>query len=515
MDAIVAIIDLLEQSVQETDSDTDDSETDQTTTTTTTTTTTQPPTEDTTQPVPAGGCTTSLGDLSSTVVDSGQWTGACFSGNEEDHYARFYTFRLDQSTDVSIELHSSEIDTYLYLMADAGTDGEILFETLDYTSSSSRRAQIQETLDRGTYTIEAGPWGVETGSFTLVVRNLDEVSETPWATYLRNEGADINGLIDADNDDPEGIWSDGTTMWVADGSEDKIFAYNAYNLVTGVRDAGKDFDTLDPAGNRRSRGIWSDATTMWVADNSDNKVYAYSMANKSRIPSRDFDPDTGDDELEPEGIWSDRTTMWVAGEPGTEDIIYAFRHGNESRDLAKGFSTLESAGNGDPAGIWSDGTTMWIADNSDGKVYAYDMATKVRIPSRDVDLLEEAGNDDPYGMWSNGATLWVSDESDGKIYAYSCLVYLGELGGNLSTAGTWIDGCASTSLTDRDAGHYSFSIAQETEFEVQVLSVADNRLYLRRGKTTAGPALYQASGASPSLRQKLPAGKSCLPAGTA
>ena len=486
-----------------------------------TTTTTLPPIEGTTSepapvtPVPApepppapappsrpdASCISDLGNLSGTAVNDGQWTGACGSSNDEGHYARYFTFSLNQIAVVSIELHSSEVDTYLYLMRDAGTDGEILFETLDYTSSSSPRTQIQETLEQGTYTIEAGPWDIETGSFTLVVRRLDAVSETPWATYSRNEAEDLNRLTEADNSDPEGIWSDRTTMWVADDDDDKIFAYN---LITGARDAAKDFNTLESAENERIRGIWSDGTTMWVADNSDDRIYAYSMTTKGRVPSRDFEPATGD--TEPDGIWSDRTTMWVAGEAGVESIIYAFRHADKARDLPKEFSTLEAADNHNPAGIWSDGTTMWVADYRDDKVYAYDMTTKGRIPSRDIDLLKDAGNEDPYGMWSNGATLWVSDERDGKIYAYSCLLDLGEFAGTLSTAGDWIDGCASTSLPDRDAGHYSFSIAQETDMEIRVLSVADSRLYLRAGKRTAGPALHQDAGANPILRQKLSAG---------
>ena len=32
----------------------------------------------------------------------------------------------------------------------------------------------------------------------------------------------------AGNTDPQGLWSDGTTMWVADYGDDKLFAYNAW-----------------------------------------------------------------------------------------------------------------------------------------------------------------------------------------------------------------------------------------------------------------------------------------------
>ena len=51
-------------------------------------------------------------------------------------------------------------------------------------------------------------------------------------------------------------------MWVTDNFDDKIYAYN---LSTKARDTSKDFDTLGAAGNNDPRGIWSDNTTMWVA----------------------------------------------------------------------------------------------------------------------------------------------------------------------------------------------------------------------------------------------------------
>ena len=38
-----------------------------------------------------------------------------------------------------------------------------------------------------------------------------------------------------------------------------------------------DFNTLRAAGNRSIDGIWPDGTTMWVADDRDKKIYAYNM----------------------------------------------------------------------------------------------------------------------------------------------------------------------------------------------------------------------------------------------
>ena len=63
------------------------------------------------------------------------------------------------------------------------------------------------------------------------------------------------------------------TMWVADPIiGGKIYAYD---LATAARVRDMEFDALDAAGNFVPRGIWSDGTTMWVSDSEDTKIYAY------------------------------------------------------------------------------------------------------------------------------------------------------------------------------------------------------------------------------------------------
>ena len=159
-------------------------------------------------------------------------------------------------------------------------------------------------------------------------------------------------------------------------------------MSTRARDSSKDFNTLDSAGNENPQGIWSDRETMWVADKSDARVYAYDMATKVPVAGREFD--TLENES-PFGIWSDRETMWVADESNAK--IYAYDMGTKARVAAKEFDTLEDAGNDNPSGIWSDRETMWVADESNAKIYAYDMGTKARVAAKEFDTLEDAGND--------------------------------------------------------------------------------------------------------------------------
>ena len=172
------------------------------------------------------------------------------------------------------------------------------------------------------------PVGIWSDGMTMWVAEgsyLDEkIYAYSMATKARDAGKEFNTLRAAGNRSPTGIWSNGTTVWVAEdhtqaAGQDKIYAYS---METKVRDAGKDFDTLDDAGNDAPLGIWSDGTTMWVADYDDSKIYAYSMATKARDAGKDFDTLDGAGNDAPQGIWSNGTTMWVADI--NDQKIYAY-----------------------------------------------------------------------------------------------------------------------------------------------------------------------------------------------
>ena len=147
-----------------------------------------------------------------------------------------------------------------------------------------------------------------------------------------------------------------------------------------ARNSAEDFDTLDAADNESPKCIWSDETTMWVADWSDEKIYAYSMSNKARVSSKDFDTLDAADNESPEGIWSDGTTMWVAD--SSDAKIYAYNISNKARVSSKDFDTLDAASNGSPTGIWSDRETVWVADSSDDKIYAYNAPEMAPAPTQ-------------------------------------------------------------------------------------------------------------------------------------
>ena len=294
------------------------------------------------------------------------------------------------------------------------------------TSGAAHAISLSEGRNDVTITVTADD-SRTTRNYTVTV------GRSVSTDYGWNAVRDFNTLNAAGNDYPIGIWSDGTTMWVADAEDDNLYAYSVSNKA---RDATKDISGLDAAGNTSLGGIWSDGTTMWVADAEDDKLYAYTRSSGARDASRDFNTLSAAGNDSPTGIWSDGTTMWVVDTQ--DDKVYAYSMTTKARDASKDFNALGSIGGGNRTlrGIWSDGTTMWIVVDrgvhvsAADMVYAYDVATKVRDSTRDFTGLDAAANEEPSGIWSDGTTLWVANyerrtfnNANERIRHYSAKIY--------------------------------------------------------------------------------------------
>jgi hypothetical protein len=100
---------------------------------------------------------------------SSSWSSTCGSTHRGDRYAKFYSFLLTSTTTVIIDLSSSTVDTYLYLLQGSGTGGSVI--TYDDDSGPGTDSRIVRTLGPGSYTIEATTYNSgRTGSFGLSVR---------------------------------------------------------------------------------------------------------------------------------------------------------------------------------------------------------------------------------------------------------------------------------------------------------------------------------------------------------
>ena len=220
------------------------------------------------------------------------------------------------------------------------------------------------------------------------------------------------------HDKPSGTWSDGTTLWVlenGDGADDAIYAYD---LATGERVEDREFE-LDET-NRAPRSVWSDRTVLWVSDSGQEKLFAHDLESGERLPERDIA--LADRNRDARGIWSDTLTMWVLD--GGKESLFAY-------DLASGESLAEYAlddANDDPRGLFFDGVTFWVSDHGEKRIFAYrleagedgdDELERNRDEEFPSTVLSRAGNNSPRGLWSDGDVMYVADESDARVYTYN------------------------------------------------------------------------------------------------
>ena len=148
-------------------------------------------------PTPAPGITpepteepsptpTPVADACLTFITSdgevlGSWDNTCPSTNRPldatrpdngNYYARYYSFTLSESSNVTISLSSADADTFLYLLEGAGRDGTVA-QFNDDIERGNTNSQVSETLEAGDYTVEATTYGSDdTGDFTLSISGV-------------------------------------------------------------------------------------------------------------------------------------------------------------------------------------------------------------------------------------------------------------------------------------------------------------------------------------------------------
>ena len=283
-----------------------------------------------------------------------------------------------------------------------------------------RRGAISADCPAGAYTLRASIANADNEElasataefyvlplYTAVVVEEPEEEEPRVARQIDDLGFDL----DSANGTPRGIWSNGTTIWVLDNADLKLYART---LAGGARDSSKDISLYSANGN--PTGVWSDGTTVWVADAGDEKLYAYTLDGGARDTSKEFDlaggtPFSSNNNGNSAGIWSDGTTMWVADR--TDRKVYAYTLNGGVRDTGKEFSLV--AQNTIAAGMWSDGATIWVGDPGEKKALAYTLSDGSRVSGQDISFFFSSN---AWGIWSDGDTLWMVDGANTYVFAY-------------------------------------------------------------------------------------------------
>ena len=125
-----------------------------------------------------------------------------------------------------------------------------------------------------------------------------------------------------------------------DSGDKKIFAYRITDNPDsdeneyGSYDSVQDFTTLTAARNWDPRGVWSNGTTMYVVDDEDEKVYAYRLSDKARDPSRDIPLTSPNSDAY--GAWSYGDTLYVTDTSDKAVYRYPLQHPSTGQPCISG-----------------------------------------------------------------------------------------------------------------------------------------------------------------------------------
>lgn len=232
------------------------------------------------------------------------------------------------------------------------------------------------------------------------------------ALYAQQRNADL--MLHSDNGAPRGIWSDTSSMWVADFSDRKVYAYA---LEDGSRLESKDISL--GSSNFKPFGLWSDGTTIWALNTGNDRLYGYSLLDGSRKESKDIRLD-GENDI-PAGIWSDGTTIYVVDQNDKKLYAYSLEDGARKADNDISIPIDRPR----PLGVWGNESTFWISydhhqdygNDEHRRLYAFSLEDGAREEHLDVQLSTEP-NSRSSGIWSDGSTVWVTDTFHRKIVVY-------------------------------------------------------------------------------------------------
>ena len=160
-------------------------------------------------------------------------------------------FTSDGTTIWLIRNNAATLKVIAYTLATGARDESKDITLAEVNRDGSGLAKDGETL-----------WVSDDGDDRLYAYNL--------STGARDIGKEFD--LHPDNGLAGGMWTDNAFIWVLDVWRDRAYAYN---LADGSRVPGKDYYPLDSQHTWPS-GIWSNGTTTWIANYYSDTVFAHA-----------------------------------------------------------------------------------------------------------------------------------------------------------------------------------------------------------------------------------------------
>ena len=465
---------------------------------------------------PSPGFDTSCGQvITGNGAYNGQWAVGCQSSEPDRGHSRYYSFTLDQESEVTIDLESDDADPYLYLRQGNTRSGTVVEGGEDDDGGEGTNSQLVVTLEEGTYTIEATTYAEEeTGSFTLSISGLGGIAGPPSDPCVQ---------ILTSDDPVSSQWDSGcaseTPAPGTSGSGDRLARFYTFDLTAE-----------------------SDVTITLEAADAD--AYLYLRSGDARSGTAVNDPTSDDDagggtspqvvETLEVGTYTIEATTYEAGQAGSFTLTISGLDGTATPGTDD--CETETITSDDPVpGTWAVGCESSVDARGYARYYTFTLAEGSEVT---IDLESsvdtylylrsdnarsgatvEGGEDDDSGEGFNSQivltlaegiytieattyaegqtgsfTLTVSGLGDAAAPVDDCVAEIITDDGRVRE--TWAAGCESQTDAprqgsgDRLARYFTFEVTEESEVTITLESEdADAYLYLRQGDARFGDAV--------------------------
>jgi hypothetical protein len=460
----------------------------------------------------------------------GAWAPGCQSAVPERGYARYYTFTLDQPSQVTIDLQSS-VDTYLYLREGTARTGATEDSNDDVAPGSNTNSQISLALAAGTYTIEAATYAANlTGSFMLTISGLSGTTTGPGtgdscaATALEADGAAPGawapGCQSAESGRGYASYYTFTTAETRDvtitlTSTVDPFLYLRSRDRTGSVEAQNDdhanlVDTAACAspvglGNRDScitiAGLSAGTYTIEATTYEEGVTGSFTLTISGLSgTATDPDPGTGDS-CAATALEADRTISgsWAADCQSQERSGRYARYYTFTLDQ-QSLVTIDLMSSVDPflylrSGDARSGTTPHENDDVEAGV---DLNSRISVSLAAGTYTIEATTYDEGVTGSFILTIsGLGGDGDGTA-TDACAATTLDANGDYE--GAWVADCQSQERSGRYARYYTFTLQQQSAVAIGLTSEdADPFLYLREGDARSGDSLHENDDVEPGV----------------
>ena len=252
---------------------------------------------------------------------------------------------------------------YAYNRSDGSRDTTADFDTLSAAGNESLR-------------------GVCSDGTTMFVTDHDDdkIFAYKMSDTTRDSTKDVT--LATANGNPQGLSCDSSHLWVAEDNNDLTSKTFVYQRSDGSHASTLDIGAsiMNPStnvgaiNNNDQRGMWSSGTTLFVVDDGDDKIYGYKLSDRTRDDDKNLILDT--DNTNPEGLWFDGRVLWVVDSTDNKIYVYDLPGAQPDNTVAVGTPTI--------SGTLFQGDTLTanvsgITDSTDGLANAHFLYQWIRV----------------------------------------------------------------------------------------------------------------------------------------